>query len=110
MFWQGLSKCADKGQAHPQCPILQNSTSIGLSSSSMTILNCQKCHSQHDEIFLLESIVKGNGDAQAPTVPKKILARCGMLACFKLLVKGTIIFRKRHKFKKADQNTVNHMP
>ena len=39
---------------------------------------------------------------QAPTVPKKILARCGMLrhaaACFKLLVKGTIIFRKRHRF------------
>ena len=30
-------------------------------------------------------------------------------ACFKLLVKGTIIFRKRHRFQKPDQNTVNHM-
>ena len=51
---------------------------------------------------------------QAPTVPKKILARCGMLrhaaACFRLLVKGTIIFQKRHRFQKPDQNTVNHMP
>ena len=41
-------------------------------------------------------------------------ACCGMLqhavACFKLLVKGTIIFRKRHRFQKLDQNTVNHMP
>ena len=56
----------------------------------------------------------GKGCGQAPTVPKKILARCGMLqhaaACFKLLVKGTIIFRKRHRFQKPDQNTVNHMP
>ena len=31
-------------------------------------------------------------------------------ACFKLLVKGTIIFRKKHRFQKPDQNTVNHMP
>ena len=51
---------------------------------------------------------------QAPTVPKKILAHCGMLrhaaTCFKLLIKGTSIFRKRHRFQKPDQNTVNHMP
>ena len=31
-------------------------------------------------------------------------------ACFKLLVKGTSIFRKQHRFQKPDQNTVNHMP
>ena len=31
-------------------------------------------------------------------------------ACFKLLVKGTTIFRNRHTFQKPDQNTVNHMP
>ena len=54
------------------------------------------------------------GPHQEPTVPKKILARRGMprhaAACFKLLVKGTIIFRKQHRFQKPDQNTVNHMP
>ena len=58
----------------------------------------------------------GMGGGQAPTVPKKILARCGMLrhaaarcgmlrhaaACFKLLVKGTIIFQKRHRFQKPE--------
>ena len=47
---------------------------------------------------------RGAGYKQAPTVPKKILARCSTLrhaaACFKLLVKGTIIFRKRHRFQK----------
>ena len=31
-------------------------------------------------------------------------------ACLKLLVKGTIIFQKRHRFQKPDQNTVNNMP
>ena len=28
-------------------------------------------------------------------------------ACFKLLVKGTIIFQKRHRFQKSDQNTAS---
>ena len=44
---------------------------------------------------------------RAPTVPKKILARCGMLQAF---AQGYLIFRERHRFQKQNQNTMNHMP
>ena len=44
---------------------------------------------------------------KATTVPKKILARCGMLQA---VGQGYLIFRKRHRFQKQNQNTTKHMP